>query len=239
MKPRFTLRPALLKDIPAIFDVRCSVTENHMSREELLDCGITQASVADMLRGGDFIVPVACLTGADTSCLSTAMHKSSSASGSNVSQNSTASYDNDTVCAPSPIPRDANQEDVIKGDVLVAPTTLGPHGRLANGLERTNGPNGGLIKEDVPVGFGMAQISEGYIFALFVEAGYEGLGLGRALLTRMEQGLARHGVKQAWLVTGAEPTFRAHGIYRHMGWEMAELMEDGQRKFTKQLGKGV
>lgn len=85
------------------------------------------------------------------------------------------------------------------------------------------------------VGFGMAQISQAYIFALFVDPAYENRGVGRALLSWLEQGLLAHGVKQAWLVTEADISFRAHGFYERLGWEPRELMDDGQRKFIKKL----
>jgi GNAT superfamily N-acetyltransferase len=44
------IRIATDADIPAIFDVRTSVRENHLSLDALADLGITPASVAEMLR---------------------------------------------------------------------------------------------------------------------------------------------------------------------------------------------
>lgn len=45
-----TIRPAQLTDVASIFDVRTSVVENHLSREELSQMGITEDSVADMIQ---------------------------------------------------------------------------------------------------------------------------------------------------------------------------------------------
>lgn len=42
-------RPAQISDIESIFDVRTSVVENHLSREEMQQMGITESVVADMI----------------------------------------------------------------------------------------------------------------------------------------------------------------------------------------------
>ena len=144
------IRKAMPEDAADIFDVRCSVRENHMSREELSALGIRPETVGEMIAGGDYIVPVA-----------------------------------------------------LAGGKIVA--------------------------------FAMAQISESYVFALFVHPEHEGQGLGRALMQVVESGLAEHGVVEAWLCTGSEPGIRAPGFYRHLGWVDSGIMEDGQLKFSKIL----
>jgi len=53
------LRPVTLKDVEALFDIRCSVIENHQSREELAELGITPATIADMIRGGGYVAILA------------------------------------------------------------------------------------------------------------------------------------------------------------------------------------
>lgn len=144
------IRPATPEDVPAIFDVRCSVKENHMSREELAVLNITPETVREMITGGDYIVPVA----------------------------------------------------LIEGKTA---------------------------------GFAMAQISEGYIFALFVSPEHEGKGLGRALMHKVESGLVKHGLIKTSLCTGSEEGIRAPGFYRHLGWVESGFMDDGQLKFCKTL----
>ena len=43
------IRLALLEDIDTLFEIRTSVIENHQSREEIAELGITPESVAEML----------------------------------------------------------------------------------------------------------------------------------------------------------------------------------------------
>jgi len=144
------IRDATPDDVETLFDIRCSVTENHMSREQLARANISNASLERMITGGDYITPV------------------------------------------------------IEVD-----------GR--------------------PVAFAMAQVSEGYLFALFVRPGYENIGLGRAALAAAEAGMRARGVGQAWLSTGRDESWRAHGFYRHFGWKHAGFMPDGQAKYEKEL----
>ncbi|MDJ0532670.1 MAG: GNAT family N-acetyltransferase [Xenococcaceae cyanobacterium MO_207.B15] len=44
------IRQARLKDIETLFDIRTSVTENHQSRAEIAELGITPDTVASMLQ---------------------------------------------------------------------------------------------------------------------------------------------------------------------------------------------
>jgi ribosomal protein S18 acetylase RimI-like enzyme len=43
------VRPAKLSDVEALFTVRTSVNENHLSREQMSRMGITESVVADMI----------------------------------------------------------------------------------------------------------------------------------------------------------------------------------------------
>jgi ribosomal protein S18 acetylase RimI-like enzyme len=114
---------------------------------------------------------------------------------------------------------------------LLAITTESVSDMLASGDYLTT------IAEDHgrPVGFTMAQISQGYIFACFVKPEFEGHGFGRALMNAAEDGLRRSGVEQAWLSTGANEKLRAVGFYRHLGWRDDGFLEDGQICFRKIL----
>ncbi|MFZ3387562.1 GNAT family N-acetyltransferase [Buttiauxella gaviniae] len=46
------VRPAQLSDVESIFIVRTSVTENHLSREEMRAMGITESTVSNMIEEG-------------------------------------------------------------------------------------------------------------------------------------------------------------------------------------------
>lgn len=43
------IRPANPADVPALFHIRTSVRENHLSRQQLAGLGITEASIAEMI----------------------------------------------------------------------------------------------------------------------------------------------------------------------------------------------
>lgn len=49
-KPPMNIRVAQQEDIETLFEIRTSVVENHQSREEIAELGITPASVAEMLQ---------------------------------------------------------------------------------------------------------------------------------------------------------------------------------------------
>lgn len=144
------IRPATIDDVEALFDIRCSVRENYMSREEMVELDITPATVRAMIASGDYCVPLAC------------------------------------------------------------------HGTT-------------------PVGFAMAEIAAGYVFALFVRPTHESKGIGSTLLHLVEEDLRCHGILDAYLVTEANPQQRAFGFYRHHNWLDAGLLKDGQMRFCKHL----
>jgi GNAT superfamily N-acetyltransferase len=52
------IRLATVEDVETLFEIRCSVVENHMSREELAEMGITPEAVREMVLSGDYVVPV-------------------------------------------------------------------------------------------------------------------------------------------------------------------------------------
>ncbi|MBH3338891.1 GNAT family N-acetyltransferase [Pseudomonas sp. UBA7530] len=44
-----TLRPATVADIDTLFDIRTSVVQNHLSREQMAELGITSAALAEAI----------------------------------------------------------------------------------------------------------------------------------------------------------------------------------------------
>jgi GNAT superfamily N-acetyltransferase len=87
------------------------------------------------------------------------------------------------------------------------------------------------------VGFAMANQYDRTVFALFVRPEHEGRGAGRALLKASEQWLFGRGLSDIWLSTGRDPTLRAHGFYRRMGWQPSGSSEDGSIIYTRHLAR--
>ncbi|MBL8259375.1 MAG: GNAT family N-acetyltransferase [Candidatus Competibacteraceae bacterium] len=85
------------------------------------------------------------------------------------------------------------------------------------------------------IGFSMTDLSEGYVFALFVRPEYESQGIGRGLMELTEAAARAWGVSTLWLSTGDDRALRAYGFYRHLGWRADGVLEDGQIVFRKRL----
>jgi len=83
------------------------------------------------------------------------------------------------------------------------------------------------------VAFSMADAAQATIFAMFVQPGYEGKGLGRALMDEAERWLFARGCDEIWLLTDRNPRVRANGFYQHLGWRNDGVQEDGQVRYTK------
>ena len=89
--------------------------------------------------------------------------------------------------------------------------------------------------DGIPAGFSMVILQERTIYALFVRPEYEGLGVGRMLLTTAERWLTEHGMGEAWLGTGNNRAIRAHHFYRQAGWQEDGKSPEGEVRYRKQL----
>jgi ribosomal protein S18 acetylase RimI-like enzyme len=69
------------------------------------------------------------------------------------------------------------------------------------------------------VGFCTGEVHTGEILVLAVLPDYEGHGVGKQLLSRVVDRLQAAGAERIWLVASADPTVRAHGFYRALGWK--------------------
>ena len=89
---------------------------------------------------------------------------------------------------------------------------------------------GWVWEEDgVILGFSVANARERNIWALFVEPGYEGRGIGRDLLDTAVKWLWSLSSRKIWLTT--DHGTRAEGFYRAAGWQEVARKENGEIRF--------
>jgi N-acetylglutamate synthase-like GNAT family acetyltransferase len=75
------------------------------------------------------------------------------------------------------------------------------------------------LHEGQVVGFCNVHERSGEVLVLAVQAGFEGQGLGRALLAKAVQHLREvAGCERIFLLAGADSSLRSHGFYRAQGW---------------------
>jgi len=68
------------------------------------------------------------------------------------------------------------------------------------------------------VGFCSGAVETGEILVLAVLPDYEGHRIGTRLLDHVVARLRKAGSPRLWLAAAADPTVRAHGFYRALGW---------------------
>ena len=78
-------------------------------------------------------------------------------------------------------------------------------------------------------GFAIVDMSDGNVWALFVEPGFERLGIGRALHDIMVGWAFDHGAAALWLTT--DRATRAENFYRRQGWREAGSAGHGELRF--------
>lgn len=86
-----------------------------------------------------------------------------------------------------------------------------------------------LELEGTVVAFAIGNASNGSIWALFVEPGYEGRGYGRELHDIMIAWLREQGHDRLWLST--DPGTRAERFYLAAGWRRAGVADGGEIRF--------
>ncbi len=84
--------------------------------------------------------------------------------------------------------------------------------------------------QGVAVGFAMADIDDGCVFAAFIRPEFEGRGLGRKLMEQAEALLFQHH-RQIWLETAQAS--RASGFYQRLGWVEVEQLAHGDIRMEK------
>ena len=79
------------------------------------------------------------------------------------------------------------------------------------------------------VGFAMGDRSNGEVQVVAILPEYEGRGIGKDLLMRVQTWLFSEGHEEIWLLANPDPNTRAHGFYRKLGWRATgSLREDDE-----------
>eukprot|EP00752_Nemacystus_decipiens_P000282 g282.t1 len=68
------------------------------------------------------------------------------------------------------------------------------------------------------VGFAMGARRSGEVLVVAVHPDHEGEGAGKRLLAAVVDWLSAHGCDPIWLKANPDPTIRATGFYRRLGW---------------------
>lgn len=84
-------------------------------------------------------------------------------------------------------------------------------------------------EEGEVIGFSMAELETGWVFALFVHPKFEGRGAGRALLAAAVNSLRATGHRRAVLST--DPGTRAFRFYDRAGWRYSGTNDLGEAIF--------
>jgi ribosomal protein S18 acetylase RimI-like enzyme len=85
------------------------------------------------------------------------------------------------------------------------------------------------------IGFTMGHAGTGEMWVIAVLKEFEGRGVGRALMARVEGWLAAEGCRESWLTTDVDENDRAVGFYKRLGWTDWKF-EHGDRYMRKRLG---
>ena len=78
---------------------------------------------------------------------------------------------------------------------------------------------GWLCETDgIPAGFAMGDSATAEVLVLAVRPEYEGRGVGKGLMIRLQEWLWTFGHRELWLWSNPDSRVRAHGFYRIIGW---------------------
>jgi len=85
----------------------------------------------------------------------------------------------------------------------------------------------GWLCEDseVVVGFSMGDRLNGEVQVVAVLPEYERNGIGKSLLSKVQNWLFSEGHEEIWLGSNPDPTIRAYGFYRKLGWQATGRMK--------------
>lgn len=86
--------------------------------------------------------------------------------------------------------------------------------------------------EGRPAAFSMVDRAAGEVFAMFVQPGYEGQGLGRRLMAVAEAALFEQH-ERLFLITDGRDEIRPNGFYQRLGWSMVDRLEGDDVRYEK------
>jgi ribosomal protein S18 acetylase RimI-like enzyme len=88
------------------------------------------------------------------------------------------------------------------------------------------------------VGFISGDVTTGEILVLAVLPDYEGMKIGKRLLTLLVDSMHKKGLTSLWLSASPDPKIRAHGFYRANGWTPnGKTLENGDETLVKDLSR--
>ena len=93
----------------------------------------------------------------------------------------------------------------------------------------------GVVAEDSGeiIGYCFGDMQTGEILVLALLPKYEGVGLGSQLLSKVVEQLFSAGHSELWLAASPNPQIRAHGFYRHMGWQPTNIFDNNGDEILK------
>ena len=91
----------------------------------------------------------------------------------------------------------------------------------------------------VVVGFAMGNRSNGEVQVVAVLPEYEGKGIGKNLLVRVQAWLFSQGHEEIWLFADPDPKLRAHGFYKKLGWRGTGSLDKGNEIMKLRRSRGM
>jgi ribosomal protein S18 acetylase RimI-like enzyme len=79
------------------------------------------------------------------------------------------------------------------------------------------------------VGFSMGDKSTGEMLVVAVLPEHEGKGIGKRLMGLIQEWLFSNGHTEIWLLENSDPSVRAYGFYRKLGWVPVGFHESGHQ----------
>ena len=91
------------------------------------------------------------------------------------------------------------------------------------------------VEKDNIIGFAIVDLKESNVWALFIQPGYEGKGIGKKLHDEMLDWYFAQTGETIWL--GTAPKTRAENFYDKAGWKRIGIRPNGEIKFemTKEI----